>query len=169
MLNFFFGDIEVICGNHKDNFSNNLICENKEEKSSYYTCPCCDNKLSKVNFNKVSFKIMDDKIDDNGNVINLLGYTWEYDNTTYKVVEDKEKIVVAVLNKNTLEIIKQDEEGGIADDECEWEKGPSGYIGYPAYYSKCCTTNSKGLEMQTHIIADWKYCPYCSKKIKVVE
>ena len=56
-----------------------------------------------------------------------------------------------------------------SDDVCEWEKGSSGYVGYPAYYSKCCTTNSNGLEMQTHIIADWKYCPYCGKKIKVVE
>ena len=57
----------------------------------------------------------------------------------------------------------------ISDDVCEWERGSSGYVGYPAYYSKCCTTNSNGLEMQTHIIADWKYCPYCGKKIKVVE
>lgn len=55
------------------------------------------------------------------------------------------------------------------DDVCECERGSSGYVGYPAYYSKCCTTNSNGLEMQTHIIADWKYCPYCGKKIKVVE
>ena len=55
------------------------------------------------------------------------------------------------------------------NDVCEWEKGSSGYVGYPAYYSRCCTTNSKGLEMQTHIISDWKYCPYCGKKIKVVE
>lgn len=54
------------------------------------------------------------------------------------------------------------------NDVCEWEKGSSGYVGYPAYYSKCCTTNSKGLEMQTHIISDWKYCPYCGKKIKIV-
>ena len=65
-----------------------------------------------------------------------------------------------------IEIVKH---GGISDDVCEWEKGSSGYVGYPAYYSKCCTTNSNGLEMQTHIIADWKYCPYCGKKIKVVE
>lgn len=55
-----------------------------------------------------------------------------------------------------------------SNDVCEWEKGSSGYVGYPAYYSKCCTTNSKGLEMQTHIIADWKFCPYCGKKIKIV-
>ena len=65
-----------------------------------------------------------------------------------------------------IEIVKQ---GGVSDDVCEWEKGSSGYVGYPAYYSKCCTTKSNGLEMQTHIIADWKYCPYCGKKIKVVD
>lgn len=64
-----------------------------------------------------------------------------------------------------IEIVKQ---GCVSDDVCEWEKGSSGYVGYPAYYSKCCTTNSNGLEMQTHIIADWKYCPYCGKRIKVI-
>ena len=68
-------------------------------------------------------------------------------------------------HEKAIEIVKQ---GGVADDVCEWEKGFSGYVGYPAYYSKCCTTNSKGLEMQTHIIADWKFCPYCGKKIKIV-
>ena len=67
---------------------------------------------------------------------------------------------------DAIEIVKQ---GGDDNDVCEWEKGSSGYVGYPAYYSKCCTTNSNGLEMQTHIIADWKQCPYCGKKIKVVE
>ena len=68
--------------------------------------------------------------------------------------------------REAIEVVKQ---GVIPDDVCEREKGSSGYVGYPAYYSKCCTTNSNGLEMQTHIIADWKYCPYCGKKIKVME
>ena len=68
-------------------------------------------------------------------------------------------------HEKAIEIVKQ---GVVSDDVCEWEKGFSGYVGYPAYYSKCCTTNSKGLEMQTHIIADWKFCPYCGKKIKIV-
>ena len=72
---------------------------------------------------------------------------------------------VADLVDDLLEIVKQ---GCVSDDVCEWEKGSSGYVGYPAYYSKCCTTNSNGLEMQTHIIADWRFCPYCGKKIKVV-
>ena len=71
-------------------------------------------------------------------------------------------------NKEAVQALKSDLYGN-HDDVCEWEKGSSGYVGYPAYYSKCCATNSKGLEMQTHIISDWKYCPYCGKKIKVVE
>ena len=71
-------------------------------------------------------------------------------------------------NKEAVRALKSVLEGN-HDDVCEWEKGSSGYVGYPAYYSKCCATNSKGLEMQTHIISDWKYCPYCGKKIKMVE
>ena len=69
--------------------------------------------------------------------------------------------------ENCFEIVNQLAEE-YNNDFCEWEKGSSGYVGYPAYYSKCCTTNSNGLEMQTHIISDWKFCPYCGKKIKVV-
>ena len=70
-------------------------------------------------------------------------------------------------NKEAVQALKSVLEGN-HDDVCEWEKGSSGYVGYPAYYSKCCTTNSNGLEMQTHIISDWKFCPYCGKKIKIV-
>ena len=73
---------------------------------------------------------------------------------------------IVVNLDDAIEIVEQI--GGGTDDVCEWEKGSSGYVGYPAYYSKCCSTKSKGLEMQTHIIADWKYCPYCGKKIKIV-
>ena len=69
-------------------------------------------------------------------------------------------------NSELLRIVMQ---GGVSDDVCEREKVSSGYVGYPAYYSKCCTTNSNGLEMQSYIIADWKYCPYCGKKIKAGE
>ena len=43
----------------------------------------------------------------------------------------------SVLEKE-MEIVKH---GCASDDVCEWEKGSSGYVGYPAYYSKCCTTN----------------------------
>lgn len=75
------------------------------------------------------------------------------------------EIALARGLRNAIEIVKQ---GCVSDNVCLWGKGSSGYVGYPAYYSKCCTTKSKGIEMQTHIIADWKFCPYCGKKIKVV-
>lgn len=82
------------------------------------------------------------------------------------IIKEKPKeLGQLIAYDKAIEIVKQ---GGISDDVCEWEKGSSGYVGYPAYYSKCCATKSKGLEMQTHIIADWKYCPYCGKKIKIV-
>ena len=79
---------------------------------------------------------------------------------------DTKEICRICVVDDAIEIVKH---GCASDDVCEWEKGSSGYVGYPAFYSKCCTTNGKGLEMQTNIIADWKYCPYCGKKIKVVE
>ena len=82
------------------------------------------------------------------------------------IIKEKPKeLGQLIAYDKAIEIVKQ---GGVDDDVCEWEKGSSGYVGYPAYYSKCCTTNSKGLEMQAHIIANWKYCPYCGKKIKIV-
>ena len=76
--------------------------------------------------------------------------------------------LVEQSNKEAVQALKSVLDGN-HDDVCEWEKGSSGYVGYPAYYSKCCKKNSNGLEMQTHIIEDWKYCPYCGKRIKVVE
>ena len=78
---------------------------------------------------------------------------------------DTKEICRICVVDDAIEIVKQ---VGVSDDVCEWEKCSSGYVGYPAYYSKCCTTKSNGLEMQTHIIADWKFCPYCGKKIKIV-
>ena len=79
---------------------------------------------------------------------------------------DGDYVPPMIETKEAIEIVKQ---GSVSDDVCEWERGSSGYVGYPAYYSKCCQTNSKGLEMQTHIIANWKYCPYCGNKIKIKE
>ena len=57
------------------------------------------------------------------------------------------------VNK-VIEIVKQ---CGVSDDVCEWRCDV-----YGRYHAKC------------HILADndpfeYKYCPYCGKKIKVVE
>lgn len=99
-----------------------------------------------------------------------------------RLIDADELIDIIKGNENLIELQKreliecigycehEDSPDALKEEKiCEWEKGSSGYVGYPAYYSRCCTTHSNGLEMQTHIIADWKYCPYCGKKIKVVE
>ena len=55
-----------------------------------------------------------------------------------------------------LEIVKQ---GGVSDDVCEW-KVKSNY-----YVTKC----SHDTDVMYGLKQDFKFCPYCGKKIKVVE
>lgn len=57
-----------------------------------------------------------------------------------------------VLNY-AIEIVKQ---GGVTDDVCEWKLRTDGS------YKMC-----KGDIME--YVKGWKHCPYCGKKIKVVE
>ena len=57
---------------------------------------------------------------------------------------------------NAIEIVKQ---GGVTDDCCEWTKHENTY-NYKSY------THS---EMFDSRVLDWEICPYCKKKIKVVE
>lgn len=61
-----------------------------------------------------------------------------------------------VLLKDAIEIVKQ---GGVSDDVCEWE---SKYINNEYVYSTSCD-NIFIYE------TDSRNCPYCGKKIKVVE
>ena len=55
------------------------------------------------------------------------------------------------------EIVKQD---GVDDDVCEW-KDKELY----GYYTSCTKFRSCIAHKDTY----WKYCPYCGKKIKIVD
>ena len=57
---------------------------------------------------------------------------------------------------NAIEIVKQ---GGVSDDVCEWKRDDMLYTVYEIC-GDCFTTVYQ---------KDFKYCPYCGKKIKVVE
>ena len=61
-----------------------------------------------------------------------------------------------IVSKNAIEIVKQ---GGVSDDVCEWHKVKNGN----AYK---CNTHA---EIHDSRVLDWCKCPYCGKKIKVVE
>lgn len=58
--------------------------------------------------------------------------------------------------EHAIEIVKQD---GVSDDVCEWK-----YIGIPNITPYKTACGYKGAYDNRY-----KYCPYCSKKIKVVE
>ena len=70
--------------------------------------------------------------------------------------EDCEEYIM--FNKN-IKIVKQ---GGVSDDVCEWKDYKDGIE--HSYHIGCCEEAfSQCYE------TDFKFCPYCGKKIKVVE
>lgn len=84
-----------------------------------------------------------------------------------KVVEELEELrdmyddciknfaIRRIIDK-AIEIVKQ---GGVSDDVCEWKRDDMLYTVY-----KICGGCFTSIYQK-----DFKYCPYCGKKIKVVE
>ena len=66
----------------------------------------------------------------------------------------------AISIHKAIEIIKH---GGVSDDVCEWEKDEHSENDNPAEWI-ICPHKPKRIFSK-----DIKYCPYCGKKIKVVE
>ena len=71
-------------------------------------------------------------------------------------IDGKPTSVKAIHPAQAIEIVKQ---GCVDDDVCEW-KVKSNY-----YVTEC----SHDTDVMYGLKQDFKYCPYCSKKIKVVE
>lgn len=74
--------------------------------------------------------------------------------TQYIKIDGKPTSVKAIHPAQAIEIVKH---GGVSDDVCEWHCDM-----YGRWHTKC------------HTLADndpleYTYCPYCGKKIKVVE
>ena len=67
-----------------------------------------------------------------------------------------------IKKREAIEIVKQ---GSVSDDECEWNQNKGG-VGLKAYKISCF---GKTLEMPASTARGLKYCPYCGRKIKVVE
>lgn len=80
-----------------------------------------------------------------------------------KVVKELEKelkkgnITIDLGEFRLFEIVKQ---GGVSDDCCEWKDN-----GLYGYSTSCTEFRSKIAYKDTF----FEYCPYCGKKIKVVE
>ena len=75
--------------------------------------------------------------------------------TQFIKIDGKPTSVKAIHPAQAIEIVKQ---GIISDDVCEW-KVKSNY-----YVTKC----SHDTDVMYGLKQDFKYCPYCGKKIKIV-
>ena len=90
-----------------------------------------------------------------------------------KVVEEFGKasweetdISTVIYIDDAIEIVKQ---GGVSDDVCEWKYTKE--IMDNAEFKVGCNPNAlkRGVVPNNFSYHDFKYCPYCGKKIKVVE
>ena len=92
---------------------------------------------------------------------------YDIDKVIEELESDERHTFDGCINKRyAIEIVKQ---GGVSDDVCEWKKCSSGSVDFYVYSSKCFTKNLKEIGTTTNFIDDFKYCPYCGKKIKVVK
>ena len=86
-------------------------------------------------------------------------YATPYGNNGYKDIK-------AISVHNAIEIVQQ---AGLSDDVCKWKYTKE--IMDNAEFKVGCNTNvlKRGVVPNNFSYHDFKYCPYCSKKIKVVE
>ena len=75
---------------------------------------------------------------------------------------DTKEICRICVVDDAIEIVKH---GDASDDVCEWNQNKGG-VGLKTYKISCF---GKTLEMPVSTARGLKYCPYCGKKIKVVE
>ena len=81
----------------------------------------------------------------------------EYENKNGTVTEKYQHIKAIDVLNDAIEIVKH---GCVSDDVCEWkDKELYGYYTSCTEFRSCIAFKDKY----------WKYCPYCGKKIKVVE
>lgn len=83
-------------------------------------------------------------------------YFCKYAKGGCKHLDNNDMDCMECVVENAIEIVKH---GGVSDDVCEWHKVKNGN----AYK---CNTHA---EIHDSRVLDWCKCPYCGKKIKVVE
>ena len=79
---------------------------------------------------------------------------------------DTKEICRICVVDDAIEIVKQ---GGVFDNVCEWKYSKE--IMDNAEFKVGCNPNAlkRGVVPNNFSYHDFKYCPYCGKKIKVVE
>ena len=108
--------VKLICGNHSDDSNEMIIHQGNEGMSTFYSCPCyqsilkkdisgksCNNRLTIVDYETMLNTLMNEKIDDDGNMVSLKGYAWSRRGVDYKVIkEENGLIIVRMTNKKAI-------------------------------------------------------------------
>ena len=63
-----------------------------------------------------------------------------------------------------IEIVKQ---GGVRKDVCEWNGEQSRLVTFTRFTTDC--GDNIDLQTNSELLKEFRYCPFCGKKIKVVE
>ena len=92
-------------------------------------------------------------------------YFCKYARGGCKHLDNDDKDCMECVVENAIEIVKQ---GGVADDVCEYENTNDEYCKWKINSVFHETINNPHVAERENI-ATTKYCPYCGKKIKVVE
>ena len=86
---------------------------------------------------------------------------YDVDKVVDELESDERHTFDGCINKRkAIEIVKQ---GGVSDDVCEYR------ITDKVVYASCNNKQIAGAFCWFNECGDYKYCPYCGKKIKVVE
>lgn len=118
----------------------------ESEHENAMTCPSWWSAFNVISEQPTAYDIDNvvEKLEENARTVNVIGYGTIYE----------------AINKDVaIEIVKQ---GGVDDDVCEWEYNDSEY-----YFESSCK--------HLHIFMsdgpkenEYRFCPYCGKKIKIV-
>lgn len=110
-------NIKLICGNHGDNKSIEMIIhQGRDGMSTFYSCPCyqsllqkditgksCNNRLTIVDYEKMLETITDEMFDDDGNLTSVKGFSWKRAGVEYKVLDDKKGVLtIQMLNRKAI-------------------------------------------------------------------
>ena len=119
----------------------------EDEYEKAMTCPSWWSAFNVISEQPTAYSVdkVVDELEEKARTVNVIGYGTIYE----------------AINKDVaIEIVKQgDVNDDVSDDVCEW-KVKSNY-----YVTEC----SHDTDVMYGLKQDFKFCPYCSKKIKVVE
>lgn len=111
-----WGIICLLCGNHGEDYSNEMtLREGKEGMAPFWACPkyvsiysgqgghSCNNRLYYNDFEKMLNKVTNEKFTDDGDEVSVIGLKWKEKNVEYKVIGEKDgKVQVVATNHRVI-------------------------------------------------------------------